>query len=135
MKNDASFPLLSNKFKVVGLSITSAAGTLLILQKATGNSLFQSFPEQQSQFLFLLISFGLYIIAFSKETVDDDRIRIIRSKSVQAGFMLVLSTMIAFSLVSIIRHLSGFQNDFSLVAFLSVLFYLILFNYKIYFSK
>jgi hypothetical protein len=96
----------------------------------------QRFPEdRQSQLLFLLISFGLYIIAFSRELIDDAKVRLFRSKSIQAAFVLILSTMIASSFVSILRRLPSSQNDLPLVVFIGIVFYLSLFNFKIYFNK
>jgi hypothetical protein len=131
-----SFPLLNYRFKVVGLIIASAAMAILVLQKITGKFFIQGFPEdQQSQLLFLLVSAGLYITAFSREFIDDERITLIRSRSVQAGFMLTLSTMIASSFVSILRQLQSSQNDLPLIVLIGVLFYLTLFNFRVYFNK
>jgi hypothetical protein len=136
MNHATSFPLLSHRYKVVGLSIALAATAILALQKVTGNLYIQRFPEdRQSQLLFLLISFGLYIIAFSRELIDDAKVRLFRSKSIQAAFVLILSTMIASSFVSILRRLPSSQNDLPLVVFIGIVFYLSLFNFKIYFNK
>jgi hypothetical protein len=126
---------LSHRFKFVGLLISLVAIAILVLQKITGVFFIQSFPEnQQSQLLILLISVGLYITAFSRESIDDHRIRQIRNKSVQAGFILILSTMIAFSFVSILRQLPSSQSSFPLILLIGILFYLIIFNFRVYFK-
>ena len=136
MDKVTSFPLLSHRFKVVGLLITLAAIAILVLQIITGEFFIQSFAEnQQSQLLFLLISFGLYITAFSKESLDDYRIKRIRNKSAQAGFILTLSTVISFSLVSILRQLPSSQTSLPFILLIGILFYLIIFNFKVYFTN
>lgn len=58
--------------------------------------LFSKYSNQlHYEFCYLMFMFGLFMIAFSKEKIEDERIKFIRGKSYQIGFMLLISASLA----------------------------------------
>lgn len=135
MKDLTLFPLINAKYKLLGLALAFISLSLLITEKITEIKFVNSLSLQQHmQFIFLVMIISLFLVAFTKEKLDDDRVKIVRNKSFQLAFGFILSIIIAFSLVSTIHpelSTSG-QNDLNLIALIGLIFYLIAFNIGLY---
>lgn len=129
MKNLTLFPLLSHKAKIFGIILTILAVILLALEKMTHLVFYKNFtPQQYDKMLSLLVVVGLFLTSFSKEEVDDDRVRHVRAKALQVGFVLILSVIIALNFATIIAPRVPLDYNLSLIALIGISGYLITFN-------
>ena len=121
-----------------GAGITLLSLILLILSAAVNNiNPFTGLNNNQfSQLLFLTAILGLFIIAFSKEKIDDERVKVIRRKALQGAFGYLMSMILSFSLALTI--MPGFDIDpgFLLIciAALALISYLAIYYYALYFD-
>lgn len=85
----------------------------------------------------MLTIIGLFIIAFSQEKVDDDRVKIIRGKALQVGFGILLAILFGLVLISIFNTSFSLNeaNDLSLIAIIVLIIYLLLFNIGLYYDS
>ncbi|OOQ59852.1 hypothetical protein [Mucilaginibacter pedocola] len=135
MNNFTLFPQQSYKAKIAGLALTGAALLLMILESISPFTIIKRLSTaQHSQLCFLLILFGLFIIAFSKERIDDDRVKTIRGKVFQFGFGILVSLLIALSFVGTVNThvIISLSNDLPLIILISLSVYLLLFNIGLY---
>lgn len=138
MKNLTLAPMASYQSKIAGLIITAVALVLLLVVGVHGPFAFLSKPaaDQQFNFVLLLIVFGLYLTAFSKEKHDDERVQLLRARSLQRAFMVMVSSIIAITANAILK------NDPSIADFMMLVFmtgfglstYLVLFHIGLYFD-
>jgi hypothetical protein len=89
------------------------------------------------QELTLLTALGLYFVAFSKEKVDDDRVKAIRGKALQGGFGVLVAMMISLSFIAIIKpsFLFSGANELSVIALVGLISYLLIFDTGLYFDN
>jgi small-conductance mechanosensitive channel len=97
------FPLASYKNKYFGIAI-SIIGILFSIISSLGVKI--AFIEELSNgnsnsFYLLILIFGLYIMAFSKEKLEDERVKKIRSKALTVAMGVQLATLFAFVFTSI----------------------------------
>lgn len=129
------FPLNSYKAKIVGIILSIFSVILMVLEKINQFIVLKNLdPSQHLQLLFLLLLAGLFIIAFSKEKIDDDRINLIRGKAFQIGFGMILAISISFSVVCVLSPTMAFNTAHALplIILISLSIYLIVFNVGIY---
>ena len=102
MKNLTVAPMSSYQTKIGGLIVTAVALVLLLIVKLHGPLLFLPKPAPDKQFtvLFVAVIFGMYMIAFSKEKNDDERVHVIRAKALQMAFMILTGSLIAVAMTA-----------------------------------
>lgn len=96
------FPLNSYKYKIFALIIL-LLGSMLILFDSLGFEIV--FIESQShnhgsRLYYYLIILGLYGMAYSKEKVEDERVKDIRNKAIKLSFGSLLMLMFSFTIAS-----------------------------------
>jgi hypothetical protein len=81
------------------------------------------------------VCLGMYFMAFSKEKVEDERVAIIRARSMQATLGLIITPMITIGLIGSIMSFDSMQDepllDWGPVLLMGLLFYNLYFNYNI----
>ncbi len=136
MNDFTVFPLNNYKMKYAGISISVISLILLVINSFVHNLNFHSnISEVQHQnILFWGFVMGLYLLTFSKEKIDDDRVKRIRSKALQISFGLLSSVLLAITFIG--SYDNTFQS-FETIQILSIvagslLIYQIIFNLGIY---
>jgi hypothetical protein len=91
--------------------------------------------DEEGVFLALMLAmcFGMFMMVFSREKEEDERVKIIRAKSMQIGYMIMASTSISMSFISIIDEDFIGLNVGGVIGilFISLLFYNLYFNYSL----
>jgi hypothetical protein len=122
--------------KVAGMIISALSIIAMVAEHMHPFLLNQRWNEQQQHGIFVWLTlFGLFLMMYSKERVDDERTKQIRLKSIQVAFMLMVSTMSAFGLT---MNLAGEQVDAQLLYFfpaMGVVLYLLMFHVGLYFDQ
>lgn len=91
--------------------------------------------ERQSNIIFWLIIFGLYMIVMSKEKIEDDRVKAIRYKSLQFGYGMLLAPSLAINLGGFLMGTSSITTQsMSFYIPISLVLYLVHFHYGLYFD-
>lgn len=138
MKNLTLYPMSSHQTKIGGLIFTPVALILLLIVKLHGPFMFLSkpAPDQQLNILFAATVFGMFMIAFSKEKNDDERVHLIRAKSLQSAFMISMGSLIAMALTSALNKTIEPLDSMAMCAFAAfgLGLYLILFHIGLYFD-
>jgi hypothetical protein len=94
MKNFTS--LADQKFKVLGLVITLAAVVLLTVLYLLNYNYEEGWHDRIFIINHFIIVFGLYIIMYSKETYDDERVQKIRYSLLKFSSALTVSGILAY---------------------------------------
>jgi hypothetical protein len=136
MKNFTLFPLQNHRNKLIGIIITTLSIVFVVFAKMGIVINVNLTIQQIFQILNLTTIIGLFLIVFSKEKIDDERVKKIRLKSLQFGFGMILSLIISLIFVSIIHPAFSFDgtHDLSLISLICLIAYLIFFNAGIYFD-
>jgi nitrate reductase gamma subunit len=102
MKNLTLYPMSSYQTKIGGLIATAVALVLLAIVKLHGPFLFltKPAPEHQADLLLAATVAGMYMVAFSKEKNDDERVHAIRAKSMQSALMILIGSMVAMAITT-----------------------------------
>ena len=137
MKDFTLVPLSSYKTKIGGLVLALAALVLNIILNINGdiNILGEFDSARLSDISSLLILIGLFMVAFSKEKIDDERIKELRARAFRFAFMMMNSVIISYSLVTSLKtnSLKG-TLDITYFAWLGLLCYLGFFYLTKYFD-
>ncbi len=96
MKSLSIFPMSSYKNKVYGLVITLVALVALLAISHGPLPFIQASADEQFNLFFAVVTFGLYMIAWSKEKNDDERVQKIRAKAMQVGLGVMITSILAF---------------------------------------
>lgn len=138
MKNLTLYPMSSYQTKIGGLIFTPVALILLLIVKLHGPLMFltKPAPDQQLNVLFAATVFGMYMIAFSKEKNDDERVHLIRAKALQGAFMVSMGSLIAMALTSALGKSQMPVDSIGMCAFsaFALGIYLALFHIGLYFD-
>ncbi|MFI5205854.1 MAG: hypothetical protein ACHQVK_02845, partial [Candidatus Paceibacterales bacterium] len=138
MKNLTLAPMSSHQTKIAGIIITPIALILLLIVKLHGPFMFLSKPAPDRQFsiLFAATVFGMYMIAFSKEKNDDERVHMIRAKALQMAFMILMVSLIAMAMAAATGKDDALPGSIFLssLAALGLGVYLIVFHIGLYFD-
>ena len=137
MKNFTLFPLQSYRTKLAGITITVISLILIGIEKMSGIIAGDKLKTQKFiQIATLLIIIGLFLVIFSKEKIDDDRVKKVRLKSLQLGFATTLAIIISLIFVSIVHPAFSFGviHDLSMISLISLIVYLLFFNIGLYFD-
>lgn len=124
--------LLNNKMKILGL-VLSVLSMMLILISKSGHLLLipQLGTTREYDLLIWFLAVGLYLISFSREKIEDERIRMIRNRCLLIGLTLTLSLLLVLSFIGIIFPsdlLFDPALDLTLIACAPAALYLILFH-------
>lgn len=112
--------------KVIGMIASGAGVVLSVVQKLTHFTFSRKLTDEKSFFLCLFVVVtGLYLMAFSREKFEDERVKRIRAGAVQLIFMLMTATLLAFSLTGIIHEEVVMPGNLLLCA---LGFYFLLYN-------
>ena len=138
MKNFTLYPMSSHQTKIGGLIFTPVALVLLLIVKLHGPfmSLSKPDPDQQLNVLFAAVVLGMYMIAFSKEKHDDERVHVIRAKALQGAFMVSMGSLIAMALTSAMNKEATGVDSAAMCAFAAFALglYLVIFHFGLYFD-
>ena len=128
--------MYSHKWKKWGVIISAIGLALMIAERLTGFILIKKLSTDQHYAIFEWVMFlGLVTIMYSKEKIDDDRAKMIRLKSFQVTFLLMISTMLAFALSSVISAEKTIEpNILFFMSALGIFMYLLLFHLCLYFD-
>ena len=123
--------------KIAGI-ILSAAGIIAMTAEKIGKfSIFPKLSIDQHYLLFFWSAlFGLLLMTFSKEKLEDDRTRFVRAKAMQTAFYLLTGIMLSFTLIATLAQ-KDFQLDvteFYMLLTLALLMYQFLFNIGLHFD-
>lgn len=123
--------------KVAGM-ITAGTGVVLTaVQKLTHFTVLKKLDVTQHSYLCMWVAVaGLYLMAFSREKYEDERVKKIRSGSVQIVIMLMMGMLLAISLTGIISKDLDFPPEvLMIIAAFYLIFYLIVFHIGLYYDK
>jgi hypothetical protein len=139
MKRFSLYPLSSYKNKYVGLSVVLFSILLLLVLNGTGPlPLLKKYYDADRQFdmIAVLGSFGLFLMAWTKEKKDDERVRIIRHNCFRIAFGITMVNMLTFSMCCALVKKPMVLDVSILYLFIdiSLIAYLILFNVGLYFD-
>lgn len=102
-KSFTAFPLQGYWGKLVGIYLSAIALILFFIFSFSNFILFTKYSQElHTEFSFLLLMYGLFMITFSKEKIDDERIKLIRGKSYQIGFMILIGSSLANTTVEVL---------------------------------
>jgi hypothetical protein len=86
--------------------------------------------DEQIQFSLLILAFGLYTMAFSKEKVDDERVQRIRQVALRISFQLLVAIFIVFNFAAL---LGKFEVAYSLyLVIFALVFYHLVFHIALF---
>lgn len=89
--------LMSYTSKLIGIGMTLVGVGLSIAEYATSFVVFKKFsPAIHLNFFLWFMLFGLFMIAFSKEKHEDERVKLIRSKAMMQAFLISSAAMMGF---------------------------------------
>lgn len=125
------------KWKVSGLVVAGLGLVLWLAHYFTDFVLVEKYNTDQHSFMFWWITLaGLYLTAFSKEKYDDERVKAIRAKSMQAGFTLAMAVLLSVSLTEFLAVDMSFEaNAIIIIPTFCLVFYLLLFHVGLYFDN
>ncbi|MBL7682793.1 MAG: hypothetical protein JNK00_05495 [Flavipsychrobacter sp.] len=129
--------LASHKSKIAGLVVLSVGLVITIVQKLHPFIVIPKYDADKHLSLSLwIIVVGMYLTAFSQEKFEDERVKMIRAKSLQMVMMLMSATFIAFSLTSITQDMGDF-DAMTILLFPSIYLamYLAVFHIGLYFDN
>ncbi len=128
--------MYEHKWKKIGM-IVSGAGLILMAAERVGGFIFfrkLSAPQHYSVFEWVML-LGLVTIMYSKELMDDDRVKLVRLKSLQLAFGIMVAVLISAGLVTSLHPAEKIEPAmlYALGA-VGILMYLFLFHIGIYFD-
>lgn len=129
--------LASHKTKIAGLITLSAGLVLTIVQKLHPFIIVPKYNADKHLAISIwVVVVGMYLTAFSKEKFEDERVRMIRARSLQMVMMLMSATFIAFSLTAITQDI-GDMDVLTILLFpaMYLALYLAIFHVGIYFDN
>lgn len=92
--------------------------------------------EKEFEAFILAALFGLFIMCFSKEKVDDERVKQIRAKALQIAFGMVICVCLAIQLPAIFKDLPMEGNEVLLIiSAFGLVIYHIFFHIGLYFDS
>lgn len=120
--------------KVAGMIIGAVGALLVIIQKLAPFNVFRSLEMEQHYYLSLLLTIsGLFLIAFSMEKHEDERVKKIRAGAMLLVTGLLIGLLLALSFTGIVI------GDFDLapellmgIAGFYLVFYLVVFHTGLY---
>jgi len=119
-------------------TIVSAIGVLTIIAaKIWKFSLFHQLSADQNYLVFLWGTlFGFYIMAFSKEKNDDERVKKVRANAMQFAFCLLVGILLSFSLIYTLKlnNLNLSTEVLYMFPTMALLMYLLVFNVGLHFD-
>ena len=130
-------PVHSYRHKIFGIIISVIAIALMIVLKLNDTFSFSTAITRDVQFNYLLLinCFGLFVIAYSKERYEDERIQILRDKTFRLSFVFLLAMLLSNSFIAMAFNLDpSVYNISSIVPFdvtLALSFQLIVFYIRI----
>ncbi len=112
--------------KVAGRIVTAAGVVLTIAQKITSFTILPKLSVEKHYYLCIwTVVLGLYMMAFSKEKFEDERVKKIRAGAVQIVILMMSAVLLSLSLVGILHD--DLQFDGSSLLFL-IGFYMLAYN-------
>lgn len=132
------FPLASYKSKQIAIGI-SIIGIVLSIFSSLGVGIAyidQLSNGHSSSFYLLVLIFGLYMMAFSKEKFEDERVKQIRSKALSVSMGVQLAALFAFVFTSITVDPTLSLDIFSMIFLLlfALGIYHLVFHISLYFD-
>lgn len=123
--------------KIAGVIITAIGAVLLTIQRLTHFIVLHKFTAQQHYYLILfIVLFGLYMMANSREKMDDERVKLIRAKAFQTSYNLTITLLLALGITMTIStdpNLEG--KDLMFIGSFALVLYLGLFHAGLYFDN
>jgi hypothetical protein len=129
--------LASHKSKIAGLVTMSVGLVVTIIYKLHPFVLIPKYDADKHLGLCLwVIVVGMYLTAFSREKFEDERVKMIRARTLQMVMMLMSGTVLAFSFTAITQDI-GDLDVLTLLLFPAVYLamYLAIFHIGLYFDN
>ncbi len=127
----------SYKNKIAGLVILSAGLLTAIIWKIHPFTIIPKYDsDKHLSVLLWVIVLGMYLTAFSQEKYEDERVKMIRARSLQTSMMLMTGTIIAFSLTAITQNIGDL--DVTLLLMMPAVYlgiYLAIFHVGLYYDN
>lgn len=128
-------PLHGYSFKLVASIISLAGFVLFAWLKISGQPF--SFIDLdfagQEQGSLCFLALGLFLMAFSKEKVDDERVQLIRAAAMRLGFQILGSILLIWNFINIQKGIFEVPYTLELLT-VSLLIYLLYFHGSLYFN-
>jgi len=124
--------------KLAGIGISAVGFMLVLAEKLHPFSLKPGWtPEQHYGFFVWVALLGLFLMVFSKEKAEDERAKLVRLKAFQISFMVTISTLMAFSLMtSVTGEPIGMDASFmNIVPATALILYLLVFHVGLHFDQ
>lgn len=123
--------------KIIGsIIVVLSAVILVILNYFPQLDIIQKFgPEKEFEVFMLAAFFGLFIMCFSKEKVDDERVKQIRAKALQIAFGMMCIVLISFQFaILVINGTADSTEVLPVITAVGLLSYLFFFHVGLYFD-
>lgn len=129
--------LHSHWVKVAGLTLSGIAMALWVIHYFVQLSFTNAMTPEQHGYLFWWFTLvGLYMAAFSHEKNDDERVKVIRAKSMLASFNLAMAFCISMSMLLFIEGDVTFHvSDLIILPTFCIVFYMLFFHLGVYYDK
>lgn len=127
----------SHKWKKWGFIVSAIGLALMIAERLTKFTFIKELKPEQHYAVFVWLTFlGLVIIMYSKEKIDDDRAKMIRLKSLQVSFLLLIAELLSVALTNITSNTNHSIEPRELFFFagIGIILYLFLFHLGLYFD-
>jgi len=123
--------------KIAGVMITAVSAILLTIQRFTHFVVLQKYTAlQHYYFILFFVLFGLYMMANSREKMDDERVKLIRAKAFQTAFNLTVTILLAVGVSSVISSAANIDGkDLMFIGSFALVIYLGLFHAGLYFDN
>ena len=123
--------------KVAGYIVSAIGLIAMVAERIHPFVLKAKWNAEQHYSLFVWVTlFGLFLVAYSKEKVDDERTKLIRLKALQIAFMVMTGTIMAFALATSLatEKIDIRGQDLNLIPAIGIVMYLLLFHTGLYFD-
>lgn len=123
-------------FKVAGMILAAIATLALIINHFLNLQVVPEFDTEQHTFMYWWLTlFGLYIMAFSKEKHDDERVQAVRAFAMRIAFTLAMASMISIALTAwLAKDMTFNAGNLLIIPTFCLLLYHIVFHLGIYFD-
>jgi hypothetical protein len=130
--------MYSNKWKKIGIIISAVSLLMMVAERVKGFIIFRKYDASQHYDLFQwCMLLGLVCIIYSKEKYDDDRAKMIRLKSLQIAFLILLSVLMSIGLTGALHtgKSDPIQPEILLdISAVGIILYLLIYHIGLYFD-
>lgn len=130
------FLMNNHKWKIGGMVISTVGVLAMVFEKFSAFIVFKNLNITQHYLIFeWIMLLGLMIVIYSKEKHDDERVKMIRLKSFQISFLIIVGLMMNLGGISIVssRGLGSINPEtLLLISSMGIILYLLTFHIGLY---